>query len=69
MAEMTNGIPDDDHSEIDYGLELRGVYDGVCLWFYKDGTVRNRFTPEWGRQYAIVEDYIRANGLTKRETP
>lgn len=56
-------------SDLDYGLELPGIYDGVCLWVYLDGTVENRFTPDWGRRYELVEAHIDREGLIRRSPP
>jgi len=32
--------------DVDHGVELRGVYDGICYWVMKDGTYVNRFSQE-----------------------
>lgn len=49
--------------DIDYGIEIQGVYDGVAVWVLKDGTMVNRFAGEPGyeRRAARIQDYIDFN--------
>jgi hypothetical protein len=48
-----------DQNDIDHGVELRGVYDGICYWVMKDGSYVNRFNKETRpRQWQQVEDYL-----------
>ena len=49
--------------DIDYGIEIRGVYDGVAVWVLKDGTMVNRFADEPGyeRRAARIQEYIDFN--------
>ena len=50
--------PSDD--EIDHGIEIRGIYDGVAVWVLKDGTWLNRFAGEPGyeRRAARIQKWI-----------
>lgn len=49
--------------DIDYGIEIQGVYDGVAVWVLKDGTMVNRFAGEPGyeRRATRIQDYIDFN--------
>lgn len=48
-----------DEGNILYGVELQGVYDGICFWIMKDGTYVNRFTKEGRpRQWQLVEEHL-----------
>ena len=48
-----------DMSDVSHGIEIQGVYDGVCIWAMKDGTYVNRFTQESRpAQWQATEDYI-----------
>lgn len=48
-----------DQKDIQHGVELQGVYDGVCFWVMKDGSYVNRFSKEGRpRQWQIVEDHL-----------
>lgn len=55
--------------EIAYGIEIRGVYDGVAIWVLKDGTWLNRFAGEPGyeRRAARIQAYIELNNPTEKE--
>jgi hypothetical protein len=51
--------------EIDYLVELRGVYDGWSIAVHKDGTLRNRWAgddgnakPGYERRWLAAEDAI-----------
>lgn len=59
-----------DRTDIDYGIEIQGVYDGVAIWVHKDGTVTNRFRgiEGFGRREAAIDEYIQQNGFTERTT-
>lgn len=48
-----------DFEQVDHGIEIQGVYDGICVWVMKDGSLVNRFTPDMGRRYEMTEDYIK----------
>ena len=56
-----------DRDDIDYGIEIQGVYDGVAIWVHKDGTVTNRFRGTgFGRREAAIDEYIQQNGFTEK---
>ncbi len=45
-----------DRDDIDYLIELRGVYDGWSIAVLKDGTMLNRWADEDGRALAGYKD-------------
>lgn len=49
--------------DIDYGIEVSEIYDGVIVWVLKDGTWVNRFAdmPGYERRAARVQAYIDRN--------
>lgn len=48
-----------DQNDIDHGVELQGVYDGICYWVLKDGSLVNRFNRDQRpRQWQAVEDHF-----------
>jgi hypothetical protein len=50
--------PSDD--EIDHGIEIQGLYDGVAVWVLKDGTWINRFAdmPGYEHRAARIQEWI-----------
>lgn len=48
-------------TDVETGIEIRGVYDGVCIWVLKDGRWINRWEGEGGRRERLTAEYIRAN--------
>lgn len=50
-------------TEIDYLIELRGVYDGWSIAVHKDGTLRNRWAGEDGK---AEPGYERRYGAAER---
>lgn len=44
--------------EIDYGVQIRGVYDGVCYWVLKDGRRVNRFADEDTRRSRMTQEHL-----------
>jgi hypothetical protein len=57
--------------DIAYGIEIRGVYDGVAVWVLKDGTMVNRFADEPGyeRRAARIQEYIDFHESAERNKP
>lgn len=48
-----------DMKDVDHGVELPGVYDGICYWVMKDGTRVNRFNKlTRPRQWEAVEEHF-----------
>lgn len=53
-------------ADIEYGIEIRGVYDGISVWVLKDGTKVNRWIdpktanpyPGYEKRAATVDAYI-----------
>lgn len=48
-----------DTSQLDYYIEIRGVYDGWSVAKMKDGSYINRWEPE-DRRYQVTQDFIEA---------
>jgi hypothetical protein len=48
-----------DTSQLDYYIEIRGVYDGWSVAKMKDGSYINRWEPE-DRRYQATQDFIEA---------
>ena len=50
--------PSDD--EIDHGIEISDIYDGVAVWVLKDGTRVNRFAgePGYARRAARIQAWL-----------
>ena len=48
--------------DVQHGIEIQGVYDGVCVWVMKDGTWVNRFRlpgyEGWERRAERVDAWI-----------
>lgn len=40
------------------GIEIQGVYDGVCVWVDPDGSMRNRFRGEGSERERLTDDFI-----------
>jgi hypothetical protein len=46
--------------DIDHGVQISGLYDGVCYWVLKDGTAVNRFPADhyaYKRTEKVVEAF------------
>jgi hypothetical protein len=43
-------------------IEIRGVYDGVCIWVLNDGRWINRFEGDGGRREQAIDRYIAEHG-------
>lgn len=51
-------MSDIDHSEVEYLVEIRGLYDGWTFAVMKDGTAVNRW-PADDRRHAVTEESMR----------
>lgn len=58
MSDTIHGFPAEDVT----GIILPGVYDGVCVWQLPDGTLVNRWGPEYGRRYTLSQEWIDRQG-------
>lgn len=56
-----------DYDQVEAGIELRGVYDGISVYRMKDGTLVNRWAdreapdhpmPGYERRYFATQEYI-----------
>jgi hypothetical protein len=48
-----------EQKDIAHGVELQGVYDGICYWVMKDGSYVNRFSKTGRpRQWQMVEEHL-----------
>ena len=52
--------------DIALGIEIPGVYDGVCCWLLKDGRIVNRFERGPSARYEATQRWIEANGAALR---
>ncbi|MFF0546925.1 hypothetical protein ACFYTF_29220 [Nocardia thailandica] len=52
--------------DIALGIEIPGVYDGVCCWLLKDGRIVNRWTRGPSARYEATQQWIEANGAALR---
>lgn len=59
-------MSDSTFDDIDYGIEIRGVYDGISIWVHKDATVTNRWRGFGGRRESATDEYIALNGFDER---
>lgn len=60
---MNDTFPMDD---VDFGIEIRDVYDGVSIWIMKDRTAVNRWRGFGGRREALTDEYIQTAGFQER---
>ncbi|MBJ8342808.1 hypothetical protein JGU71_28350 [Antrihabitans sp. YC3-6] len=53
-------MADFNHADIDYGIEISEIYDGVAVWVLKDGSLVNRFAgrPGWETRAARIDVWI-----------
>ncbi len=53
-------MPEFNHADIDYGIEISEIYDGVAVWVLKDGSLVNRFAgrPGWETRAARIDAWI-----------
>lgn len=48
-------------NDVDYGVELQGIYDGIAFWVMKDGTRVNRWSGIEGyeRRAELIDEAMR----------
>lgn len=49
------------HEDVQYLIEVRGIYDGWSVALMNDGTYVNRWEQD-DRRYQPTQDYMRMNG-------
>jgi hypothetical protein len=59
MSEVNIGRESFQYPEdVQYSQEIPGVYDGVCVWFLKDGRILNRFADENSNRSLRIDRWI-----------